>query len=394
MIDTIRELITHNQFASGGILVVALTAVWTYLRSLPRDLWRLFLRNFTNEISFLSSDSCYEWVERWFSINYHPYYGRYMMTYDSSYSDRSNDKYYLAPNYGWYFRWYKWRVVTLNKTQDKVSEKSDRVRDKIDIRLFGGKKILESFLEDLRKDYLASKKHGMKVYTMNMYGDWNSQSNREYVNQPILPKGIYQYLTNDLNKFITSYDDYKRKGILYKRNYMFYGIPGTGKSSTIARLAFDLKKDIYILNIHSGMTNTNFIEAVGSVPHSGLLVIEDIDCLDETHKREKEDSKKSNKTGNLNLSTILNTLDGFNCPNGLICFITTNKKEELDSALVRPGRIDVAIEFVNPGKSEVHQLYNRLTDSSEGFEEFFQKHEGRSMAELQTLILQQQVVNA
>jgi ATP-dependent 26S proteasome regulatory subunit len=44
------------------------------------------------------------------------------------------------------------------------------------------------------------------------------------------------------------------------------------------------------------------------------------------------------------LQVLINTLDGLNTPHGLIVFITTNYKDRLDPALIRPGRIDCDIE--------------------------------------------------
>ena len=46
-----------------------------------------------------------------------------------------------------------------------------------------------------------------------------------------------------------------------------------------------------------------------------------------------------------NLSKLLNIIDGLDEHTGRILVITTNKPDILDKALIRPGRIDIKIEF-------------------------------------------------
>jgi chaperone BCS1 len=389
--------LSNNQFASGGLLVVAVGGLLAYLRSLPYQLWKLFLRNCTNQVSFLNTDLCFEWVERWFSTNYSPWYGSYMVNEDNKdkrvrrytleQSSPKDYNYYLAPNYGWYYKIYKNRIITINKVSEKGSGNDNRIRDRIDIRIFGSKVILESFLSDIRQEYIKSKEQGMTIYSLSTFGDWQKQSSRDYVNKPILPDGLYDKLKNDMNNFYNSYELYKEKGILHKRGYMFYGFPGTGKTSTIASLAFDLKKDIYIMDMTSGFSNSSFMSAVSLVPNNAVLVLEDVDCFTKTRPREDKDSEEDSLVP-LSMSTILNVFDGFATPTGLVFVITTNHKDKLDSALIRPGRIDVSVEFTHPTITEIKELYIRLLGTEEGFDRFFADNKIESMAEAQTKILE------
>src|SRR5260370_10966865 len=92
----------------------------------------------------------------------------------------------------------------------------------------------------------------------------------------------------------------------------------------------------------------------------------------------------------MTLSGLLNVLDGFHAPSGVLFVMTTNHVEKLDNALLRPGRIDYKLYL---GKATDHQkleLYRRFfPDSSEmearGFVEASRSSE--TMAEFQGLLL-------
>ena len=51
------------------------------------------------------------------------------------------------------------------------------------------------------------------------------------------------------------------------------------------------------------------------------------------------------RTSRLSFSGFLNALDGVRSQEGQILFMTTNHKERLDPALLRPGRADVHVKL-------------------------------------------------
>ena len=44
---------------------------------------------------------------------------------------------------------------------------------------------------------------------------------------------------------------------------------------------------------------------------------------------------------------------GLTTAHGLVAFLTTNHRDQLDAALVRPGRVDLELEFHPPAREEV-----------------------------------------
>lgn len=174
----------------------------------------------------------------------------------------------------------------------------------------------------------------------------------------------------DLNRFVRRKDFYKRVGRAWKRGYLLYGPPGTGKSSLVAAMANHLKFDIYDLQLANVMRDSDLRRLLLSTGNRSILVIEDIDCSvdlpdrrsggDEpqglefqsrTSGRYKDEAESSGARGQfipqLTLSGLLNFIDGLwsSCGDERIIIFTTNHKERLDPALLRPGRMDMHIHM-------------------------------------------------
>jgi len=73
---------------------------------------------------------------------------------------------------------------------------------------------------------------------------------------------------------------------------------------------------------------------------------------DKEKKKEEEESDDK-----LDLSAVLNILDGTLETPGRMLIITSNYPEKLDQALIRPGRIDMIIEFKKANHQTIHEMY-------------------------------------
>jgi chaperone BCS1 len=90
------------------------------------------------------------------------------------------------------------------------------------------------------------------------------------------------------------------------------------------------------------------------------------------------------------LSGLLNVLDGFHAPTGVLFVMTTNHVEKLDQALLRPGRIDYKLYLGRASDCQKAELYRRFfPDSSEmEAQEFIEaSRSAETMAEFQGLLL-------
>ncbi|XP_033136732.1 AAA-ATPase At2g18193 isoform X2 [Brassica rapa] len=171
-------------------------------------------------------------------------------------------------------------------------------------------------------------------------------------------------IIDDLERFLKRKEFYKRVGKAWKRGYLLYGPPGTGKSSLIAAMANYLKFDVFDLDLSNIYDNGELKRILLSTTNRSILVIEDIDCNAEVRDREDENQEIGKARGKrkrrddeyddsedqdtqLTLSGILNFIDGLWSSFGdeRIIVFTTNHKDRLDPALLRPGRMDMHINM-------------------------------------------------
>ena len=91
----------------------------------------------------------------------------------------------------------------------------------------------------------------------------------------------------------------------------------------------------------------------------------------------------------MTFSGLLNCLDGVGSTEERIVFMTTNYLERLDSALIRPGRVDVKTKIDYASESQVRRTFERFyPDAASGLSRQFSDfvvNSGRnySMAQLQ-----------
>ena len=203
-----------------------------------------------------------------------------------------------------------------------------------------------------------------------------------------LKEGIRDKLVSYVEDFFSKdmRDTYLSYGIPYKSVNMIYGPPGSGKTSTIKSIASVLDCDIYILPISKDMLDHDLVGAFTHMSEKEdkqrIIVIEDIDTL-------FDDRKKGDQDNGITLQAFLNCLDGFTCIEGTMLFLTANKPEILDYALLRSCRIDNKIELGYADEHQTREIFEKmLPDQKDSFDEFFKSinHKEFTMAMLQEFL--------
>ncbi len=138
----------------------------------------------------------------------------------------------------------------------------------------------------------------------------------------------------DLDRFLKSRDLYRQRGIPWRRGYLLYGPPGTGKSSLIQAIASHYDRQLVSLSL-TDMDDSALLRAWSEITATSIVALEDIDSVFSGRK----------PLGELSFSALLNTLDGAGAVEGSITILTTNHRNQLDPALIRPGRCDREFEL-------------------------------------------------
>ncbi len=181
-----------------------------------------------------------------------------------------------------------------------------------------------------------------RLFVASGWGGWNrrSETPTRSLGSVILRAGQKEALVKDLGEFLQMETAYAQLGLPWHRGYLFYGPPGTGKTSVAKALASHFRLDVHYVPLPSVATDTALLELLSGVDARTLLLLEDIDVVNATHHRDRSDNNPG-----VTLGGLLNALDGFATPHGLITVMTTNDRSVLDKALVRPGRVDRHVEF-------------------------------------------------
>ena len=268
-------------------------------------------------------------------------------------------------------------------------------------------KYLIAFIDNCEKQYKQYlKKKNNNQYFMTIKDAskkkliWNNfifKSNRNFDNMYISNK---DEILSRINFFINNKDYYVKKGLPYTLGLLFYGDPGTGKTSFIKALANLLGRHLLEVPLKKICSCEALYEAFYTKDINGIslsfenkiIVLEDIDAMDDLIKNRIETTKKIMKNTvdteieedsgddeggpvNLNhiftslinknnkktikdisLSFLLNLMEGILEMDGRIIIMTTNHIDKIDPALIRPGRIDDKICFKKLHKNEINNM--------------------------------------
>lgn len=221
-------------------------------------------------------------------------------------------------------------------------------------------------------------------------------------------------LTEEIKVWRSHQEWYRKKGIPWKRGWLLFGPPGTGKTALARAFAEDLDLPIYVYHLGQ-LSNRQFTSAWSKMRNQApcMALIEDIDNVFHGRKNvtqaadlgmsmfgrlaartkrknddfpedsdslssDDDDDKDDNIQGGyspLTFDCLLNLLDGVERNDGIFTIVTTNDLSKIDEAIgrprklsdgstefisTRPGRIDKAVELTYMQPAEKLQMANRI----------------------------------
>ncbi|TBU36872.1 P-loop containing nucleoside triphosphate hydrolase protein [Dichomitus squalens] len=291
-----------------------------------------------------------------------------------------------------YSFWYRRRYVTVSRNRENEGG-WHRPKVRLEVQMLTrNSRLLRELLMEARKEYKAASEHLINVYVAETSDRWKRVATQEKrpTSSVILDPGVLELILDDAKDFLSSRKWYADRGIPFRRGYLLYGAPGAGKTSLIHSIAGELGLDIYILSLTVMALDDNSLKSlIAHLPKSCIVLIEDIDAaFTRGMKRDisdpeaqggpasaaeggpGEDGSKGNKStrdtfsNGVTLSGLLNALDGIAAQEGRILFATTNDYSALDPALLRPGRLDLHIEFNLASEYQAKELFKRFYTSS------------------------------
>lgn len=339
-------------FAKANPVISGIAGVWglgvlTFvMKEVPEQVMLIFAKQFTVSIEINCQDLAFHNFISWYENSGHSLKSRTLRITQNKHSEDDSLS-ILSAGYGNHFFFFNGYPFKLTRSKE-ASGNFYSVREKIELVTIGRSQApIRNLLKAI--DPLSDSTKKTKVYKWDEgYWSFAFEQDVRSLESIMLKKNQKDQLINHLKNFNNDRDWYFIHSIPYRTGICLYGPPGTGKTSLVRAICGINGYDLYVLNLNA-MTDRGLEDAFDKIEKNAVVLIEDIDSFSSTHKRNQNKKNQENERESLTLSGVLSAIDGITASNGRILIITTNHLDTLDSALIRPGRIDllVNLEFID-----------------------------------------------
>ncbi|MCQ6279872.1 AAA family ATPase [Bacillus sp. EB600] len=185
-----------------------------------------------------------------------------------------------------------------------------------------------------------------------------------------------------------------KMGIKPPKGILLYGPPGTGKTLLAQAIARELNASFFstsgsafnelFVGVGASRVRSLFQSARKSSP--AVIFIDEVDAL--AGRRKAQGGEEAEKT----LTELLVQLDGGHPNDGILFVAATNRKDMLDEAFLRPGRIDFSFQVPLPdmkGRREIIEIHSKdkllAANVRSSLDELAESTSGFSGADLRSL---------
>jgi chaperone BCS1 len=377
----------QSDFFAGGLALGAFGVAAAMLRVGLMAAYRLVMRHGWVSLTLDNRSAAYRHFCIWMEHNDVLVKSRHVRMTDGCWASGTKG-YAPAPGRHWFF--WRGRICQLERDVNEKAKvgasHNQRPMETLHVTvLFGHVSNILGWIATGRQIAQTKDRIGPGLHVLK--GDyWDSLGDipRRSIDTVLVDDDRVEKVVEDMRWFYAAHDWYAARGVPWRRGYLFYGPPGTGKSSLIRALASELSIDIATLDVgRATLTDDDLREALMSTPKGALIAIEDIDAV--FTQRDGGD-----KRSGVSFSGLLNAIDGVAAQEGRALIMTTNHKEKLDPALIRPGRADVHTELGLVGSKTARRLFDRFFPAEDALSAQFEAQLGttrNSPAEIQGWLL-------
>jgi len=365
--------LSENPYFGAGFGLFGVGAGAAVLRKFSQFGMIYFRRHYMVTLEIPCRDKSYSWVLNWLTTKGAK--GTQHLSVETSYEQKETGKvltkFSFVPSIGIHFFRYgnNWIRIERTREQHTLDLHMGIPWETVQFTAFGrDRQIFYDILEEAR--HLAMKQYEGKTVTYVAVGsEWRQfghPKNKRPIKSVVLESGLSQRVINDIQDFLSNPEWYSERGIPYRRGYLLYGPPGCGKSSFITALAGHLDMGICILNLSDrSLSDDRLNHLLSAAPQQSIILLEDVDAAFVSREDSEQVKTAYQGINRVTLSGFLNCLDGVASSEARILFMTTNYKERLDPALIRPGRVDFQALITYCTTTQIKDLFKNFYPESD-----------------------------
>lgn len=197
-------------------------------------------------------------------------------------------------------------------------------------------------------------------------------------------------------EFLKNPEQYNTIGAKLPKGVLMVGSPGVGKTLLAKAIAGEAGVPFFHasgsefdeLFVGSGARKVRQLFTAAKARAPCLIFIDEIDSVGGSRT-----SSQLHPYANQTVNQLLSEMDGFSPNEGVIVIGATNKRDNLDSALLRPGRFDTEVKVNVPdikGRIDIFKLYLSKVSTAEGldYEKLGKMSFGMTGADIQNVVNQ------
>lgn len=362
--EYIHTVVNGNEFAAG-MIIAGLMGTAAYLsRSVPGAIWKFLKRHTTTELSMNSTNEVFHSAMAYFEQQGLSDQARTIRVNNKldEYGDDEAGKFVKGIGYGDQYFWFKGRIlhISVSKENNTVGKE---VKEFLTIKKLGrSHKLFDTLIGEIRD---------VKDENMTSYYSWQTYGEKNHiVDQPkrtidnvILEPELSDNIKSTIDSFVSKEEWYTDNMIPYQLGMLLYGPPGTGKTTLVRAIAGYMNKDVVLVK------DAETLASAAQNCNDAIIVVDEVDTFG-TAKRDRDEvghiggkdtfTKIMDSVSSSKLASVLTALDGVISNHGRIVIMCTNHHETLDSAMIRPGRIDVKLEIGHLSENTFNQMLDKF----------------------------------